>query len=260
LTKHAVPRGIARVGRGARLPAAVRYFAKGIVRLSVLAAVALLIVAVLILTAGHSLHASTNTITVNTLIDPGVAGDQLCGLREAISNANAEADTTMGDCAAGTGNDTIVFNLGGTIMLGSGLPSIQHTLEIDGGIQTITIDGGGTNPIFTNSSGALTLNNLTIAHGQTSASGGGVNNSSALTVMNSTFLGNSATTAGGAIFNSSTGTLNVTNCTFSGNVSAGGGAIHSDNGGTVMTSTFRAIARAFRVPARRCWPTTPRSR
>src|ERR1700684_4063778 len=106
--------------------------------------IVLLLAPVVILTVGHSPHASgANTITVNSLLDPGSTGDHLCGLREAISNANAEADTSMGDCAAGTGNDTIVFNLSGTIALGSGLPSIQHTLEIDGTGQTVTIDGGG---------------------------------------------------------------------------------------------------------------------
>ncbi len=94
-----------------------------------------------------------NTITVNSLLDPGIAGDGLCSLREAISNANAESDTTRGDCAPGTGNDTIVFNLSGTIALASALPSIQHTLEIDGTGQTITIDGGGANSVLLNFSG-----------------------------------------------------------------------------------------------------------
>jgi hypothetical protein len=225
------------VGRGASLPAAVRYFAKGVVRPSVLALV-LLIAPVVIFTVGHSHQASgANTITVNSLLDPGSTGDHLCSLREAISNANAKVDNTTGDCAAGTGNDTIVFSLSGTIALGSGLPSIQHTLEIDGTGQTITIDGGGTSRVFQNFSGVVTLNNLTIANGHTTANGGGVFNSGPLTVTNSTFLGNSAA-AGGAIFNSGAGTLTVTNCTFSGNAGAGGGAINSGHGGTVTSSTF----------------------
>ena len=57
------------------------------VRPSVLAIV-LLIAPVVILTVGHSPHASgANTITVNSLLDPGTTGDHLCGLREAISIA-----------------------------------------------------------------------------------------------------------------------------------------------------------------------------
>jgi hypothetical protein len=208
------------------------------VRPSVLAALLLLIAPVVILTVGHSPHASgANTITVNSLLDPGTAGDGLCGLREAIANANAETDTSSGDCAAGTGNDTIVFNLSGTIALGSGLPSIQHTLEIDGTGQTITIDGGGASRVFLNLSGVVTLNNLTIANGHSTGNGGGVFNNGPLTVTNSTFVGNSAA-AGGAIFNSGVGTLTVTKCTFSGNTGAGGGAINTAHIGTVTSSTF----------------------
>jgi CSLREA domain-containing protein len=203
-----------------------------------LALLAVLIVPALVLTLRHSLYASSgNTITVNTLTDPGSPGDGLCSLREAINNANAMADTSTGDCAAGTGNDTIAFSVSGTIALGSGSLSIQHVVEIDGTGQTITIDGGGANRIFLNFSGALTLNNLTIANGATTANGGGVFNSGTLAVTNSTFLGNTAG-AGGAIFNSTTGAMTVTNCTFSGNTGTGGGAIHSDHTGTVTSSTF----------------------
>jgi hypothetical protein len=221
------------------LPAAAREFASGTARPVVMGVLALLVVPVIILTIHHSLYASGgNTITVNSLLDPGTTGDHLCGLREAIANANAKADTSNGDCMAGTGNDTIVFNLSGTIALVSGLPSIQHTLEIDGSGQTITVDGGGASRVFLNLAGSLTLNNLTIANGHSSADGGGVFNSGTLVVTNSTFVGNSGTIGGGAIVNSAAGTMAVTNCTFSGNVSASGGAIHSDHGGTVTNSTF----------------------
>jgi Cep192 domain 4 len=214
-----------------------RYFSRGIVRPAILALIALLIVPIVVLTLRRSLYAGgVNTITVNSLLDPGTIGDHLCGLREAIANANAEGDTTSGDCAAGTGNDTIVFSVSGTIALASGLPSIQNVVEIDGTGQTIAIDGGGTNQIVQNS-GSLTLNNLTISNGDTTGSGGGIFNSGTLVATNSTFLGNQAA-AGGAIFNSASGTMTVSNCTFSGNVSAAGGAIQSGNGGTVTSSTF----------------------
>jgi CSLREA domain-containing protein len=211
------------------------------VRPAVLAGLILLIAPAIILTVGRSLHASgSNTITVNTLLDSSVASDGLCSLREAINNANAIADTTGGDCVAGTGNDTITFSVSGKIAVASTLPSIANTVELDGTGQTIAIDGGGANPIFVNSSGALTtLNNLTISNGVTSGNGGGVLNNGNLTVTNSTFLGNSGFT-GGAIFNSDVGVLSVTNCTFSGNIgtSGGGGAIFTNNGGTISSSTF----------------------
>jgi hypothetical protein len=225
------------VGRGVSVPAAVvRYFANGMVRPAILAVLAVLIVPVVVLALRHSLYAAGgNTITVTSLADPGTTGDGLCSLREAISNANAKADTTNGDCVAGTGTDTIVFSLSGTIALASGLPSIQHTIEIDGTGQTITIDGGGAHSIFVNFSGGLTLNNLTIGNGDTTGNGGGIFNSGTLTVTNSTMLGNKAS-AGGAIYNG--GTMTVSNCTLSGNTAASGGAIHTDHGGTVTSSTF----------------------
>ena len=83
--------------------------------------------------------------------------------------------------------------MSGTIALASGLPSVQHTLEIDGTGQTITVDGGGASRVFLNFSGALTLNNLTVANGQTTSNGGGVFNNGILTVTDSTFVGNSTT-------------------------------------------------------------------
>ena len=226
------------MGRGVSAPAVARYFARGIARPAILAVIAFLVVPIVVLTIRHSLYAAGgNTITVNTLLDPSPTSDGLCSLREAISNSNAQADTTMGDCVAGTGNDTIAFSVSGTIVLGSGLPSIQRTLEIDGSGRTIAIDGGGANRVLLNLTGTLTLNNLTISNGHTTANGGGVFNNSSLTVTNCTFAGNNAA-AGGAIFNAVTGTLAVVNSTFSGNVSAAGGAIHSDHLGSVTSSTF----------------------
>ena len=100
------------------------------VRPAVLAALVLLTV-LSVLTLRNSLRAA-NTITVNTLSDSSTAGDGLCSLREAITNSNSGSDTTMGDCVAGTGNDTIVFSLSGKITVASTLPSPTAVLEIDG--------------------------------------------------------------------------------------------------------------------------------
>ena len=47
------------------------------------------------------------TLNVNSTADTLVAGDRHCTLREAIINANRNADTTAGDCAAGSGTDLI---------------------------------------------------------------------------------------------------------------------------------------------------------
>jgi CSLREA domain-containing protein len=46
--------------------------------------------------------AAAADITVNSTADNTTAGDGLCTLREAVNNANANLDTTAGDCNAGT--------------------------------------------------------------------------------------------------------------------------------------------------------------
>ena len=226
----------ASVGRGVSLPAAARRFAIGMVRPAMLA-VLVLLTALPVLTLHNSIQAA-NTITVNTLSDSSTAGDGLCSLREAITNAANASDSTMGDCAAGTGNDTIVFSLSGKITIASTLPSPGAVLEIDGSGQTIDIDGGSANRIITNGTGTLTLNDLTISNGNASAAnGGGVLNGGSLTVTDSTFTGNNAG-SGGAILNGGSGTLSITNCTFSSNAATNGGAVFSSHGGTVTSSTF----------------------
>jgi CSLREA domain-containing protein len=119
-------------------------FARGMVRPAALAVLILLVVFVGILVARPRLSAATGTIIVNTLSDESTPGDALCSLREAINNANAKADTTMNDCTAGTGTDTIVFSVSGTIKLtvASALPAVMNTVVIDGSGQTIAIDDG----------------------------------------------------------------------------------------------------------------------
>ena len=78
------------------------------------------------------------TITVDTLSDT-VAIDGFCSLREAINAANS--DTSTGDCAAGSGADTIDFVVTGTIVLGSRLPIITSDVTIDGTDRAVVIDG-----------------------------------------------------------------------------------------------------------------------
>ncbi len=71
-------------------------------------------------------------IVVNDMGDDPTAGDGKCTLREAITNANSNSDTTSGDCTAGSNFDTITFSVGGTIQPGSALPTIIDNLTIDG--------------------------------------------------------------------------------------------------------------------------------
>jgi len=198
-----------------------------------------------------------NTITVNNTTDPASrSGNGFCTLREAIDNANTPgADTSGGDCAVGTGSDTIVFSVSGTITLSStlgSLPAIANSspesLTIDGTGRTITVDGANFNGVFVVNSGAtLNLNRLTIAHGNQSAGeyGGGINNLGTLTVTNSTVSNNSADNGGGI---ANFGTLTVTNSTVSSNSAAAlyGGGIDNQFGTllTVVNSTFSGNSAA----------------
>jgi CSLREA domain-containing protein len=171
---------------------------------------------------------------VNSLADT-IASDSACTLREAIQEANNGADT---DCpgSPSNANDTITFNLSGTITLGSTLPNIvsgQGTLTIDGSGQNITVSGNNTVRVMIVDSGAdLTLRNLTIANASTPLSGGGVVNYGTLTVSSVTFSGNSAG-SGGGIVNLSSGVLTISNSTFSNNSATFGGGI--DNAGGTLT-------------------------
>lgn len=75
-------------------------------------------------------------ITVNTTADNETAGDGSCTLREALNNSNDDTDTTSGDCAAGSGTDTIGFSIPG-----GGVQTIQPTSLLPFGSDPVIIDG-----------------------------------------------------------------------------------------------------------------------
>ena len=50
---------------------------------------------------------AASTITVNSTADNLTAGDGNCTLREAMTNSNADSDSSSGDCTAGSGTETI---------------------------------------------------------------------------------------------------------------------------------------------------------
>src|SRR5205823_7547508 len=118
-------------------------------------------------------------------------------------------ESALEQCLPGGGSfdGTVTFACGGsaTITVAS-TKTISADTTIDGG-SVITISGGNTVGVFSVTVGiTFTVQNLTIANGNSGASGG-------------------------AIFNSG-GTLDVTNSTFSGN-SAGSGGV-SGNGGAIL--------------------------
>ena len=74
-----------------------------------------------------------SVIMVATIADDTNAADGLCSLREAIINANDDAQTHT-NCVGGSGHDTIQFNdaLGtATITLGATLPTITDNRRPD---------------------------------------------------------------------------------------------------------------------------------
>jgi CSLREA domain-containing protein len=178
-------------------------------------------------------------MTVNTTGDPSTPGGGLCSLREAIENANNPGtDPSDGDCTISNGNTAITFSVNGTITLSSTLgplPTITGTVVIDGPKSPgITVDGAGKVEIFDVDGGeSLTLNHLTLAHGNGSE-GGAVQNYGSLTIDNCTLEGNLGEVVGGAIYNQG-GTVQITNSTLSGNEAGadGGSAIFDDYQGSV---------------------------
>ncbi|MEG3838139.1 Ig-like domain-containing protein, partial [Microcoleus sp. Z1_C3] len=172
------------------------------------------------------------------------------GLLWAINQANSTAANDIINLASGSTytltalNNTTGGNNGLPVILGT---STGGTLTITGNGATITRSGAA--PSFrifnVNSSGNLTLDNLTVSNGLTSAGGsaGGLylNSGAIATINNSTFSNNQGLSDGGAIFNGS-GQLTINNSTFTANSAQASGAAITMSGGTanISNSTFSA--------------------
>jgi hypothetical protein len=172
---------------------------------------------VLTLAPGVSRAAS---LTVTNLNNSGPGS-----LRQAILDANATA-----------GDDTIAFQdgLAGTITLTSGELTIASSLTIQGpGAEVLTLSGGGDTRVFSippsDSSMAVTIDDLTIRDGFTLEGGGAILNHVALTISNSILTNNQAYGYGmaGGILNH--GRLDIVGSTLSNNFSLnpGGGIYNS---------------------------------
>jgi CSLREA domain-containing protein len=188
-------------------------------------------------------------LTVNSDADT-TADDGTCTLREALTNANDDSQlyATSGECAAGSGSDTISFDSslsGATIYLASTL-TISSNVTIDGSAlaSKITISGDDNVRVFQTTGHNLVhvaLYSLIVTKGFVSGDGGGLLNDAIMTITNSIFDGNTAEN-GGAI--STNGALTIIDSTFSGNSSiasdgqVGGGAILNGYTLTIRGSTF----------------------
>ena len=130
-------------------------------------------------------------------------GSAPCAKRLITPNNDAQLFSTSGECAAGSGTDTITFDpvfSGLTIYLGSPL-NISSNMTIDGSAlaSQVTISGGGSVRVFSVNSGTVTLNSLKITNGSALTGGGIYNDAGAtLTVTNSTLSGNTDITGAAA--------------------------------------------------------------
>jgi CSLREA domain-containing protein len=188
---------------------------------------------------------SAAIIEVSSTLDV-VANDGLCTLREAIlaANSGSSSGSAPGECPAGSGTDIIIVPAGTYTLnptLGQ-LPYVTEELRIVGDAASTTIiQASDCNPVTNdtcthdfrvfavNSSGNLTLENLTIRHGNRSGAsdtvGGGVVNFGVLTIVNSIVTSNRANYGGGVNNYWTTATAIITGSTISGNyaVDYGGG-------------------------------------
>jgi len=171
-------------------------------------------------------------LTLNGVCDTDsvTPGDQ-CTLRAAIQEANSNPDA-----------DTISFSLApnSTITLTSELDDIDGDLVITGPASGVTVSGDTFYRIFTVLTGnTVSISNLAIADGQSSAGGGGIHNSGNLTISRSTFTGNQAVGRGAGIDNA--GNLTISDSTFTGNQAEGqGGGIYNVGNLRISNSTFTA--------------------
>ena len=188
----------------------------------------------------NSFIAMANTFTVTTNVDEVSANGQT-SLREAINMANVTAGPDSIIFDASTNGMPIILNIGTTNEDANAEGDLDLTdasgVTIIGNGETQTIiDGNATDRVIHQVDGNLTIQNLTIQNGKTTAydRGGGIQaapaSSSTLTLVNCSFLNNNAGEDGGAInTDDNTVSFTATDCTFNNNTAdEQGGAIHLD--------------------------------
>lgn len=210
-------------------------------------------------------------ITVNTTADNTIPGDGFCTLREAVNNANANADTTSGDCPAGDYLPTDrIYLPAGRYRLHTGFDDTNQHGDLDvlsagGSLRLIGADAGtttiqgpgyvvGTDRLLhlgVDGPAAVEVDivNLTLRDGHAPQGGGAIYaNGVSVLVDHSLIAENEAIFAGGMTNNGNGGgiymnggSLTILNSElFSNTARTGvvhdvqGGAIHATNGATVL--------------------------
>jgi CSLREA domain-containing protein len=176
-------------------------------------------------------YEAARSLVVTSLADPGDGGT--CTLRQAVQAANTNA--VAGTCAAGyllsSSPDRIVFDVTGTITLGSPLV-VSDSVMIEGpGADRLTVSGGGTTRIFDISSGTgantYVISGLTLANAQ-SDYGGAVRlffaSDDTLSIDRTYFKDDVGTGNGGSIYTQGSRLVEVDRSTFVNTRAAGANA------------------------------------
>jgi hypothetical protein len=204
--------------------------------------------------------AQANNIIVNTT-DGESALSALCSLPSAVIAHNMQMP--FNGCSKGNGDDTIFFDVTGTIFIDEPLEIMNGALAIQGplfgcsgaGPCGITIDGGGTVQIIQADAGTnfVGLLALTLAHGSANTFGGGgaiSSNGTFLEVLDSTLRNNTAHGPdatdggrGGAISQLSNGEVEIINSTFVGNTAVPGTTSGGSFGGAIYSTASLSATR-----------------
>ena len=200
--------------------------------------------------AAASVTTPMASIIVNTTDDALDSNDGKCSFREALIHANFDGGPIgiPGECAPGSGDDTISIPVSGTINLSSELPAISTNMTIIGsGSDRLTIrrDTGGDYRILTiDNLTTVSISGVTLKNGRASSpsSGGGIGTGGILTLTSVIVTENTTTDgvtgspsagSGGGICNCGSGSLTMIDSVVSNNTTGNGvvGASGNGNGG-----------------------------
>ena len=222
-----------------------------------LGALALLLAALAATAAG----AATLAVAAGAV---AVANNGVCSLREAIHNANDDAQVDNTDCPAGSGADTIQLAAASTYALpdadpvdaSNGLPTITSTIVLAGNGATIERSGGLTCFLdgalqigefrLLRSSGDLTLEHLTLRNGCIdgdggSGYGGALYAGGTLTLDGVVVDGNRSAEGSGGLATVAGGLVSIVASTFSNNFANGAAGAIGNGEGVSMTITGSTI-------------------
>ncbi len=188
-----------------------------------------------------------------------VVDDGFCSLREAIQNAinDGQVFISAGECAAGSGDDTINLPVDGDFVLDYAYPTPFGYSGLLVGLTTLTIEGNGSTlrrdtadpdefAIMIIYAADVTLNDVTISGGSGLFGGGLFPFESTLSLVDSTVSGNNAYYIGGGLFGYDSDIL-IAGSTISGNTAAlyGGGVAVTGGMLDVVNSTISGNSAEF---------------